>query len=181
MKTVLTIILSILLAACPTDIKPSKIAASTSPQTYEKKDVCQLMNIDKVTTIMGWQASNVMEKQLFSFENYNFSACQYTNERTSEFVMLKTYHKSDKAIKNKVLEQQFSSFLKTGNQGYRYEEIEGDGTQSILGIFENRGSIFYHLRTRIENKYEFSSEISTTSTEKDVVIEKLKKLVTLMH
>lgn len=181
MKLVITILAFFLLVGCPKDKISTKSTEKASTKKLEKIDACEQTTLAKVASIMGWDISEVKQQQNFSFKDYNFSDCSYRKKETSESVILKSYHKSDKAIENKVLERQFSTFLTKGNQKFTYKEIEGSGTQTILGVYINRGLRFYHLRTRIQNSYEFSSEICTTSTNQEFTEKQLKQLVTLLH
>jgi hypothetical protein len=183
-KTALIIIALTLAFACKNGAKknsnPNKEKVSSSEFKASKEEVCERVFEVDVARIMNWSTSKITKKQDFSFDRYNFSSCSYTDNETSEFVLLKVYHKSEKAIENKVLENQFSNFLSNGNQKYVYKEIAGKGTQTILGTYSNRNLHFYHLKMRIDNNYELSTEITTAQPNDEEIEKQLLQLVALL-
>lgn len=142
--------------------KETKSTDSNTP--YEIKEACEMITIEELSEIMNWDASQVKKDQMLQLKNQRgVTMCYYTHQPNNEVVQLRFSWSRDKAIENKALINIYKNLVEKGNQGYTYQEIEGDGDQTLFGQTKARGNYeFYHLKERYG--LALDADVSVTST-----------------
>ena len=140
------------------------------------KNACDVLSNEYLAEKMNWNAK-MIKKDETKFRRA--SVC--TINHGEENMLVRIGEKSEKAIARKSLEKQYAGFLKNGEEGLKYMEIDSDeNTQILYAAGEEKfGFTTFIARKRFGNERNFRVEIrSKTRNENDakaLVLEMVEK------
>lgn len=136
---------------------------STAPNTttsLSKQDACSVFDNNKVASILGVDAA-MLKSDDMSFGKGR-SICYYYTAEGNRKLYIRLAWEGEKAIENKVLEQQYKKFLTEGAEAVQqYKEVStANGNQILYGVGQDREGKYVHImRKRIGNDAEIQLEI----------------------
>ena len=137
-----------------------QIFSQAELSSIKHQSACASITDSDLADIMDWRDSSITKDEYD--KQPKFTVCNYTHG--DDKLMIRLGWKSEAAIDNKVLENQYKTYLSKGENGLSYQELANSGeVQSLKGQGEVRGNqINYILRKRYGNKASIQIEYTTS-------------------
>lgn len=186
MKFILILCCTLCMVACgteekaPTQAVTSTQTASSAPTKSEsipKKEACDYLSKEAIAQIMGWDAGNITSELSMSLKDRDVTVCNL--KHGDDKLMIRLAWKSEKSAANKVLERNYETYLKKGEEELQYREINtAADVQTIFGTGKDRfGQGIYILRQRRGNTVDIQLEVVSMKAEEKTVLYQLQKIV----
>lgn len=134
------------------NVKVSPKAVAERLNTMPRKiEACEYFSLSEIASFLNWKTESINRELMMSLKKYSNTSCHHFTPDSENFT-LRVNWKSEKAQQNKVLENQYKTYLSKGEKGLSYKVSTPDkGSASLFGTGPDRDAkIIYILRTRFE-------------------------------